>query len=141
MQPVTDQIWEIVCTGKLERLSHLETGMLVLFWRRRMKFERSLTMMADATPAVRYADRAAQSKAIALFMEVWGIGPSHAQRLAAQGLRTLEDLARPDVHLTTNQRIGLQFHNDFNQRIPRAEMAGIAAVVCCAGWRVWIHAV
>ena len=64
-----------------------------------------------------------------LFMGVWGVGPSTAQKLAARGFRTLADLERPDVHLSTAQRIGLRHHAAFQERIPREEVAAVTSLV------------
>lgn len=66
-------------------------------------------------------------KVIDLFMTVWGIGPKKARKLYDEGYRTLDDLRDMgsfDV-LTTQERIGLKYYDDFMERIPRSEIEGI----------------
>lgn len=60
-------------------------------------------------------------KTIALFGEVWGVGPATALKLYEKGYRTLEDL-KNEPSLTKAQRLGLQFFDDIKTRIPRHEV-------------------
>ncbi|KJX99993.1 DNA polymerase POL4 like protein [Zymoseptoria brevis] len=56
------------------------------------------------------------------FMGVYGAGRVVATKWVDQGYTTLDELSKnPD--LTTNQRIGLEHYEDFQTRIPRAEVA------------------
>lgn len=56
------------------------------------------------------------------FCTVWGIGPSKAQELWAAGLRSVGDLhSRLDL-LSKNQQLGLRYHSDFKQPIPREKV-------------------
>jgi DNA polymerase lambda len=44
---------------------------------------------------------------------VWGLGPKGAQKLYDKGFKTIEDLRKnPDV-LTTMQKVGLKYYEDF----------------------------
>lgn len=61
-----------------------------------------------------------EPEVIKLFRSVFDIGQVSAKRLYDQGYRTLEDLQR--ATLTRNQGIGLKYHAQIIQRIPRAEM-------------------
>lgn len=61
-------------------------------------------------------------KTIALFGDVWGIGPATAQKLYDKGHRTLEDL-KGDPSLTASQKLGLQYFDDIKTRIPRHEVS------------------
>lgn len=70
-----------------------------------------------------------------LFMGVYQVGYPTASKWVAQGHRTLDDL-KTKADLTPNQRIGVEHYNDFQQRIPRAEVAQHAEVV-----RKALHAV
>jgi DNA polymerase IV len=63
-----------------------------------------------------------------LFMGVYQAGYPSASKWIAQGHRTLEDL-KTKAELTPNQRIGVEHYDDFQQRIPRAEVAQHAEIV------------
>ena len=68
-------------------------------------------------------------KTIALFGEVWGVGPATALKLYEKGYRSLEDL-KNEPSLTKAQRLGLQFFDDIKTRIPRHEVASCALFLC-----------
>ncbi|XP_021747836.1 DNA polymerase lambda-like [Chenopodium quinoa] len=61
-------------------------------------------------------------KTISLFGDVWGVGPTTAQKLYDKGHRTLEDL-KNDPSLTKAQKLGLQYFDDIKTRIPRHEVS------------------
>ncbi|QGA15458.1 hypothetical protein EYB26_003116 [Talaromyces marneffei] len=63
-----------------------------------------------------------EDKALQLFLGVYGAGFAQASKWVAKGYRSLEDL-KNKAELTTNQKIGVERYNDFQQRIPRAEVA------------------
>ncbi|KAF2761737.1 hypothetical protein EJ05DRAFT_472706 [Pseudovirgaria hyperparasitica] len=65
--------------------------------------------------------------AIQLFLRVYGCGKALAEEWYAKGYRTLEDLEKEK--LTSNQRIGVDHYEDFNTRIPRAEVEAHGKVV------------
>ena len=68
------------------------------------------------------------NKLLDLFTGVYGAGVITAQEWIAQGYRSLEDLRqKPD--LTANQLVGLDHHDDFQQRIPRSEVEKHATIV------------
>ncbi|CAI5483816.1 unnamed protein product [Closterium sp. Yama58-4] len=71
-------------------------------------------------------------RTLALFGTVWGVGPRTARRFYSAGHRSLRQLAG-DPGLTPTQRIALRFHNDMNKRIPRDEVAAMAALVVQEG--------
>ncbi|KAK5115966.1 hypothetical protein LTR62_000422 [Meristemomyces frigidus] len=62
------------------------------------------------------------------FMGVYGAGFGTASEWVAQGYRTLDDLL-DKASLTDNQRIGIEHYDDFNSRIPRAEVEQHGAVI------------
>lgn len=66
----------------------------------------------------KYQDRKA---VIDLFTSIHGIGPKTASKFYDKGYRTLDDLSKK-ASLTKAQRVGLEIHNQINQRIPRDEM-------------------
>ncbi|CAB4295065.1 unnamed protein product [Prunus armeniaca] len=59
-------------------------------------------------------------RTIALFEEIWGVGPATALKLYEKGHRTLDDLKNEDS-LTNSQKLGLRYYDDIKQRIPRHE--------------------
>jgi DNA polymerase/3'-5' exonuclease PolX len=51
---------------------------------------------------------------------VWGVGPSGADKLFSLGIASVQDLREKGTqYLNKLQRIGLQYHEDIIQRIPR----------------------
>jgi DNA polymerase beta len=60
--------------------------------------------------------------AIDLLEGVAGIGQVKARELVAQGIKTIEALRANEVLLNDKQKIGLKYYEDFQARIPRAEM-------------------
>ncbi|PSR90449.1 hypothetical protein BD289DRAFT_430850 [Coniella lustricola] len=63
-----------------------------------------------------------------LFLGIYGVGPSTAERWIAQGHRTLDDLLQ-GVTLTFSQKIGIEHYGDLNSRIPRDEVTKMADYV------------
>jgi DNA polymerase IV len=63
-----------------------------------------------------------------LFLGVYGAGLVQANRWIQAGYRTLEDL-QTKAKLTDSHKIGLEHYDDFNSRIPRAEVEAHGAVV------------
>ena len=77
-----------------------------------------------------------EDKALRTFLGVYGVGFVQAQSWVRNGLRTLADLANNDVHLTRNQRIGIEHYDDFNTRISRDEVTKLGDVVIQALKRI-----
>lgn len=65
---------------------------------------------------------------LSIFSSIWGIGPVTAQKLYEKGYRSLDDL-KDEPSLTSSQRVGLQFFDDLNVKIPRHEVAIMEALV------------
>eukprot|EP00040_Diaphanoeca_grandis_P035557 m.223967 g.223967 ORF g.223967 m.223967 type:complete len:571 (-) comp33417_c1_seq3:52-1764(-) len=65
---------------------------------------------------------------------VWGVGVSTAERFINEGLTSIEELREPErfASLTTMQKIGVELHDDFRKRIPRAEVELLGDVVKAA---------
>jgi len=55
------------------------------------------------------------------FMGVYGAGFAKASEWVSQGYKTLSELLEK-AELTENQRIGIEHYEDFNSRVPRAEV-------------------
>ena len=84
---------------------------------------RTDTLRRLAATADDPADHALQT-----FLRIYGVGFRQAHAWIAQGLRTRADVAAR-APLTPNQRVGLARYDDFNARIPRAEIDAHAALV------------
>lgn len=54
-----------------------------------------------------------------MFQNIWGVGPVKAQELYDLGYTTLDELRENEHILTTNQKIGLKYYDDFLKPIPR----------------------
>ncbi|XP_036383016.1 DNA polymerase beta [Megalops cyprinoides] len=62
------------------------------------------------------------SSSINFLTRVTGIGPAAARKFVEEGVKTLEDLKKVEHKLNHHQQIGLKYFEDFEKRIPRAEM-------------------
>jgi DNA polymerase/3'-5' exonuclease PolX len=62
------------------------------------------------------------------FMKIYGVGPKLAQDWYQEGMRSLDDI-RKRKDLTHAQKIGLKYVDEFQQRIPRAEVAEVERMV------------
>ncbi|USP74488.1 uncharacterized protein yc1106_01762 [Curvularia clavata] len=69
--------------------------------------------------------------ALRLFLGVYGAGLMQAHKWVQAGYRTLEDL-KTKAKLTESQKIGVEHYDDFNARIPRAEVEAHGAIVNAA---------
>lgn len=81
--------------------------------------------------ALRKADEFANNekvRAMNLFSNIWGVGPTVAEQWYVQGFRTLDDV-RQKAHLTRQQKIGLDHYDDINSRMPREEATEIVNIV------------
>ena len=67
--------------------------------------------------------------ALNLLQRVSGIGPVTAQELVKSGITSLDQLWNNLEKLTSAQRIGLKYFEDFEQRIPRSEIRMIVEAV------------
>ncbi|ROW11432.1 hypothetical protein VMCG_00962 [Cytospora schulzeri] len=82
----------------------------------------------DCLQRLKYAQNDPTSQILKLFLGIYGVGTSTAEKWIAQGFRTLEDL-RQRGNLTPNQRVGLDHYDDLNSRIPRAEVEALGDYV------------
>jgi len=100
-------------------------------------YERALEILTTGTCDVLEEADAADNKEIwaayDVFMELHGVGPSMAYELAADGLRTIEDLKKAvadgTITLNRTQTIGLKYHDNITERIPREEMEEHEAIL------------
>tara|TARA_Y100000748_G_C15494986_1_gene487898 strand:+ start:91 stop:2973 length:2883 start_codon:yes stop_codon:yes gene_type:complete len=57
------------------------------------------------------------------FTKIYGVGPKHSKKLVDAGITNIEMLReRQDEFLNDTQKLGLQYYEDINMRIPRAEI-------------------
>lgn len=75
----------------------------------------------DRLRRLEYARLEPNDKVLQTFLGIYGVGFKQATQWIRQGHRTLEDL-RQKAHLTENQKVGIAHYDDFQKRIPRAEM-------------------
>jgi len=57
-----------------------------------------------------------------ILTKVYGIGPKKAKDLINQGIDTIEKLREHREELTAAQKIGVEYYDDINKRIPREEI-------------------
>ncbi|CDW74543.1 helix-hairpin-helix motif family protein [Stylonychia lemnae] len=69
-----------------------------------------------------FIDTDEKHNTLKLIESVWGIGPKNAQKLYDKKIRTIEDLRKNQHLLTDMQKIGLKYHEDFIEKIPRKEV-------------------
>ncbi|KIX05916.1 uncharacterized protein Z518_03890 [Rhinocladiella mackenziei CBS 650.93] len=66
-----------------------------------------------------------------IFWNIWGVGPDTARKFYFQyGWRDLDDVVEYGWHsLTRTQQIGVKFYDEFQNKIPRAEVEAIRDVI------------
>jgi DNA polymerase IV len=67
-------------------------------------------------------------KFLQIFLKIYGVGITQAGKWVQQGHKTLDDLLK-NVHLTQNQRLGIEKYDDFLVRIPREEVTALGAIL------------
>lgn len=70
-----------------------------------------------------------------LFLGIYDVGLSRAEKWIARGHKTLEDLLEKE-DLSKNQRVGIEHYDDLNTRIPRAEVEALGKCVRQAAARI-----
>jgi DNA polymerase IV len=75
-----------------------------------------------------YAKQEPNDQILQIFLKVYGVGLSQANKWIQNGHKTLDDL-KQKVDLTENQRTGIERYDDFNTRIPREEVTALGEVV------------
>lgn len=67
--------------------------------------------------------------AIEDFLKIWGVGPVKAEQLWNKGFRIIADLFDNPGMLTGQQRIGLAYYADLQQKIPRSTITAIQVII------------
>ena len=62
------------------------------------------------------------------FLKIYGVGIDQASRWIQAGYRTLDDL-KTKAKLTDNQRLSINHYDDFNTKIPRAQVTALGDIV------------
>ncbi|KAK4128864.1 hypothetical protein N657DRAFT_660406 [Parathielavia appendiculata] len=75
-----------------------------------------------------YANDEPLDQVLEVFLKIYDVGTSRANKWISQGFRTLDDLLKK-ADLTPNQRIGIEHYEDLNTRIPREEVTALFAYV------------
>ncbi|KAL5344210.1 hypothetical protein ACLOAV_010828 [Pseudogymnoascus australis] len=70
-----------------------------------------------------------------LFLGIYGVGIAQATTWLQQGYSSLEDLLA-HASLTDNQRLGIDHYEDFQTRIPRAEVSALAKIIADTAGRI-----
>lgn len=95
---------------------------------RRLAMKIEEIVHTDRLKRLEYASDEPLDQVLELFLKIYDVGASRANKWIAQGFRTLEDL-REKAALTTNQRIGIDHFDDLNTRIPRSEVTALGDYV------------
>uniref|UniRef100_A0A8C6M5W6 DNA polymerase n=1 Tax=Nothobranchius furzeri TaxID=105023 RepID=A0A8C6M5W6_NOTFU len=69
------------------------------------------------------------SSSINFLTRVTGIGPAAARKFFEEGVKTLDDLKKVEHKLNHHQKIGLKYFEEFEKRIPRAEMEKMEVIL------------
>ncbi|PWA19653.1 hypothetical protein CCH79_00007018, partial [Gambusia affinis] len=69
------------------------------------------------------------SSSINFLTRVTGIGPAAARKFVEEGVKTLDDLKKVEHKLNHHQKIGLKYFEEFEKRIPRAEMEKMEVLI------------
>lgn len=80
-----------------------------------------------------------REQVLGLFLSVWGVGAATAKRWYDAGYRTLTDV--PTEQLSQQQRVGIEYYDDLQQRIPRSEMDEYNTIIMRAAKRANVTAV
>jgi DNA polymerase lambda/DNA polymerase IV len=75
-----------------------------------------------------YANDEPLDQVLEIFLKIYDVGTSRANKWISQGFRTLDDLLKK-ADLTPNQRIGIEHYDDLNTRIPREKITALFAYV------------
>ena len=64
-----------------------------------------------------------------VFTNIYGVGPKKAEALVAKGIKTIAQLRENQDELNEKQKLGLQYYEDIEERIPRAEIVDYEKVL------------
>lgn len=76
-------------------------------------------------------DELEKQRVLEVFEKVWGAGPKAALEWYKRGYRTLDDV-RADPTLTKQRRVGLEYYDDLQERMPRSEADRIVKKILSA---------
>ena len=64
-----------------------------------------------------------KSNPLLVFTNIYGVGPKKAEDLIKKGITTIAQLRENKDQLNDKQKLGLQYYEDIEERIPRSEIA------------------
>lgn len=70
-----------------------------------------------------------EQKYIVNLTSILGIGPSMAKKLIKQKIYNIHDLKKSKVKLTNAQLLGIKYHNDLKERIPKKDIDNFKKVL------------
>eukprot|EP01031_Cornospumella_fuschlensis_P037248 gene37248-45216_t len=77
-------------------------------------------------------------QALSVISQIWGVGEKSASQLIKQGFTSIQHLRDRGQHLlTTQQKIGLKYYEEFLEKIPRQEVQQIEHVVQTAAMELF----
>ena len=75
---------------------------------------------------VKFISKDEKLKSLEELAGVWGVGPNVALKFYNYGIHSVQELRENGQHLLNKlQKIGLQYHDDISQKIPRSEVEEI----------------
>lgn len=133
----TNDHWRILayrkCIGILSKITDrkimtAEQAMELPCFGKRLSTKLEEIVQTHALARLEYALEDPLSRVLTLFLGIYGVGKTTADRWIAKGFRTLDDL-RQRADLSDAQRVGIDHYDDLNTGIPRAEVTMLAACV------------
>ncbi|TGZ76881.1 hypothetical protein EX30DRAFT_356526 [Ascodesmis nigricans] len=88
-------------------------------------------VQTDSLRRLEFANLESRDTLLKLFLGVYGVGIVQANKWIAAGYKTLEDL-REKAQLSENQKIGIEYYDDFALSIPRVEVERHGEIVAKA---------
>jgi nucleotidyltransferase/DNA polymerase involved in DNA repair len=79
---------------------------------------------------VEFLSKDAKLQSLETLAQIWGVGPSGALKLYNHGIQNIQQLREKGQHILTKlQIIGLKYHEDIIQKMPREEAFKISEKV------------
>ncbi|KAI8394065.1 uncharacterized protein BYT42DRAFT_609817 [Radiomyces spectabilis] len=76
------------------------------------------------TPEIDFVKQGSQFQILERFWNIHGVGPTTAREWFHKGYQTMEDVVKHET-LSREQKLGIQYYNDFKQRLSRSQVETI----------------